>query len=254
MGTTMPIAITTLVGALLLGLALAPPTARAAPVVTMTPAAVPRGGTVTIAGTGFAPNAPLELFAVSATFGNARIKLADLTAGADGGFTTTTRVPGYHPTTEHSFPIVIVGAGADLAQASVAVTDAPSIAPETLTVAPVAGPVGTRFTATGAGLTPGLAVVAFTTESDKGPAGHFRQVTTLPVPADGRIVFPIDTTGYDADGYDLIVFGPGGPQIGLPLVLGHFTVTAPSTMPGLPNTGGGLASGGGRLNHAVGQR
>jgi len=58
------------------------------------------------------------------------------------------------------------------------------------------------------------------------------------------VAFPIDTTGYSPEGYDLIVFGPGGPAIGLPLVIARFTVTASAAMPGLPNTGGGgLASG-----------
>ena len=220
-------------------LLLLPATALAAPAITLSPTAVPRGGSTTITGTGFTPNAKLELFIVLAQFGGARVKMADLTAGADGGFTTTVRILGnFQP---GPAPLVVTAAGADLAQAILTVTDAPSIAPERLTVAPATGPVGTRFTATGTGLTPGLAVVAFTTESAKGPQGNFRQVATLTVPADGRVTFPIDTTGYTPEAYDVILFGPGGPQIGLPLVVAQFTVTAPNT-PGLPNTGGGGAA------------
>ena len=232
---------TTLVAAVLLGLFLLPTTALAAPAITLAPAAIPRGGTTTVTGVGFAPNAPLELFLVLPYFNDARVKMADLTAGATGGFATTIRLNGFTPPAAHT--VVVTGAGSDLAQATLTVTDAPSIAPERLAVTPSAGPAGTRFTATGTGLTPGIAVVAFTTESAKGPAGNFRPLGTFTVPADGRVAFPIDTTGYDPQGYDLIVFGPGGPAIGLPLVIAQFTVAAPGGMPGLPNTGsGGLAT------------
>ncbi len=82
----------------------------------------------------------------------------------------------------------------------------------------------------------------FTTESAKGPGGNFRAIAKVPVPADGRVSVTIDSTGYSAEGYDLIVFGPGGPEIGLPLVISNFTVTAPSaagTPSAPPRTGGG---------------
>jgi hypothetical protein len=235
-GPTRLTALAALLAALLLAVALLPTVALAAPALTLAPAAIPPGGTTAVTGTGFAPGAKLELFLVLPYFNNARVKLADLTAGADGGFATTIRENGFSP--PGPLPVIVTAAGADLAQAILTVTDAPSIAPERLTVAPAAGPAGTRLTATGTGLTPGLAVVAFTTESAKGPAGNFRQVATLTVPADGRVSIPIDTTGYTPEGYDLIVFGPGGPQIGLPLVIAQFMVTAPAA-PGLPNTGGG---------------
>jgi len=229
-----------LVGALALGLFTLPTTALAAPALALAPTALPRGGTTTATGTGFAPGAKLELFIVLAEFGGARVKLADLAAGADGGFAATVRLDGTirpGPT-----PLVVGGGGADLAQATLTVTDAPSIAPERLAVAPTSGPAGTRFAATGTGLTAGQAVALFTTESAKGPAGHFREIARLAVPADGRVTVTIDSTGYDPDGYDLIAFGPGGPAIGLPLVVAQFTVTAPG-MPGLPSTGsGGMAS------------
>jgi len=69
-------------------------------------------------------------------------------------------------------------------------------------------------------------VVAFTTESALGPRGHFRAVGPVLVSADGRIRFSFITTGYHSESYDLLVFGPGGPKIGLPLVVIPFMVTA----------------------------
>ncbi len=235
-------ALATLLAALLTGLFLSPAPALAAPAITLTPAAIPPGGTITVTGTGFTPGAKLELFIAIPQFHDARVKMADLTASAAGGFTTTIRENGF--ASPERITVVVTGGGADLAQAVYTITDAPSIAPERLTITPGTGPVGTRFTATGTGLTPGLAVVAFTTESALGPQGHFRQVAQLTVPADGRVTFPIDTTGYNAEGHDLVIFGPGGPAIGLPLVIAQFVVTAPGAMPGLPNTGGGgLAAG-----------
>jgi len=182
-------------------------------------------------------------------FNDARVKITAVTAGADGAFSVATRVPGYY--SPGPWVVVVVGAGGDLARASITVTEAPSVAPERLTVTPTTGAVGTRFAATGTGLPPGRTLRAFTTESAKGPTGHFRQVAQLVVAADGRATFPIDTTGYDPDGYDLTLIGPeatlsdpGGVPSGFPLVIAQFVVTAPGAMPGLPNTGGGAARAG----------
>jgi len=170
----------TLLAALLTGLFLWPATTLAASALALTPAAIPPGGTTTVTGTGFTPNAKLELFVALPQFNNARVKIADLTASAAGGFTTTIRLPGFGGAAV--IPVIVTDGGADLARALLTVTDAPSIAPERLTVTPSTSPVGTRFTATGTGLTPGLAVVAFTTESALGPQGHVRQVAMLTVP------------------------------------------------------------------------
>ena len=252
MWTTKPIAITTLAGAPLLGLALAPPAALAAPALALSPVAIPPGGPLAVTGTGFAPGARLELFLLIPQFHDARVKMADLTASAAGDFATTVRLNNF--TTPPPSTLVVTGGGADLARATFTVTNAPGIAPERLAVVPADAVAGARFTGIATGLTPGAVVVAFTTESALGPAGHFRQVAQAQVPAAGRVTFPIDTTGYDPQGYDLVIFGPGGPAIGLPLAIAQFAVTAPGTMPGLPNTGGGWASGGGRLDHTSGQR
>jgi len=238
--------LTRLLVAVLLGLVL-PATALAAPAITITPGAIPRGGATTVTGTGFTPNAALELFVVLSNFQNARVKLADLTVGPDGTFVTTVYMAG--PRMPRPYPLVVVSGGVDLAQATLTVTDAPSIAPERLTVTPGAGPAGTRFTATGVGLTAGITVTAFTTESALGPRGHFRQVAKIQVPADGRVSFSFDTTGYSAESFDLIVYGPGGPQIGLPLVITPFMVTAAGGSAGvaqvpaqMPSTGGGAGA------------
>jgi hypothetical protein len=223
----------------------APTTELAAPMITVAPAAIPQGGTILVTGSGFTPKAQLELFVVLTNFQNARAKLADLAVGADGGFTTalaTTNVwmPG-------PFVLVAVANGVDLAQATFTVTTAPSIATEQLMVTPSTGPVGSRFTATGAGFKAGITVTAFTTESAKGPRGNFRQVATAQVPADGRVSFGFSTAGYSAESYDVIVYGPGGPQIGLPLAIASFMVTAAGAgtaqVPAqMPSTGGGASS------------
>ncbi len=235
--------LTRILVSVLLGLLVLPMTALAAPAITITPAAIPRGGTATVTGTGFSPNTPLELFVVVPFFQNARVKMADVTAGADGGFTTTVDMTG--ASRPGAYPLIVVSGGVDLAQAAITVTDA-SIVTERLTITPSTGPVGSRFTATGEGYKAGTTVTAFTTESAKGPRGNFRQVAKFQVPADGRVSFNFNTTGYSADGYDVIVFGPGGPQIGFPLVVAQFMVTAgagtgqvPARMPA---TGGGAGS------------
>jgi hypothetical protein len=226
---------------------LLPMTALAAPAITITPATLPRGGTATVTGTGFPPNAHLELFVVLSYFNNARVKLANITVGADGSFTTTAGPNG--ATRPGPFPLVVASDGVDLAQGTITVTDA-SIATERLTITPSTGPVGSRFTATGEGYKAGSTVTAFTTESAKGPRGNFRQVATAQVPADGRVSFGFATPGYSAESYDVIVYGPGGPQIGLPLVVTSFTLTAPAVTGGgtaqvpaqMPSTGGGAGA------------
>ena len=229
----------------LLNLLVLPLTALAAPAITITPMALPRGGTATVTGTDFPPNAHLELFVVLGIFNNARVKLADITVGADGTFTTTAGPNG--ASQPGPFPLVVVSGGVDLAQGNITVTDAPSIAPERLVITPSAGPVGARFAAAGEGYTAGSTVTAFTTESAKGPRGNFRQVAHLPVPADGRVNFTFDTTGYNAESYDVIVYGAGGKGIGLPLVVTHFMVTAAGAgtaqVPAqMPRTGGGAGA------------
>ena len=190
------------------------------------PAVLPRGAAATVHGTGFTPQAKLALFAVLANFHNARVQLANMTAGANGRFTTSVGPTGaFMPGLQ---TLVVVSVGGDLARATIRFTTAPSIAPERLTITPRAGMVGTHVMATGTGFPVGSTVVAFTTESAKGPQGHIRAVGKVLVPADGRVQFRFTTTGYHPESYDLIVFGPGGPQLGLPLIaVPHaFMVTA----------------------------
>lgn len=67
-------------------------------------------------------------------FHNPRVLLAKLIAGADGRFTTTVDPNGHFK--PGPFTLVVVSAGVDLAQATIRVTTAPSIAPERLTTTP----------------------------------------------------------------------------------------------------------------------
>jgi hypothetical protein len=191
--------------------------ARPAPTLTVTPAVLPRGAAATVHGTGFPPQAKLELFVVLSNFHNARVLLATMTAGADGRFTTTVGPTGaFLP---GRWALVVVSAGSDLARATIRFTTAPSLAPERLTITPRAGRAGTHVLVSGTGFPVGRTVSAFTTASAKGPQGHFRALGKRLVPADGRVQFRFTTTGYAPQSYDLIVFGPGGPQLGLPLIV-----------------------------------
>ena len=191
--------------------------ALAAPAITVTPAVLRAGAAATVQGTGFTPQARLKLFVELSYFHNARVQLANMTAGPDGRFTTTLGPTGALPPGPQT--LVVVSAGVDLARATIRFTTAPSIAPERLTVTPRLGMVGTHVTAIGKGFPVGSTVSAFTTESAKGPQGHLRAVGTLRIPAGGRVQFRFTTTGYHPESYDLIVYGPGGPQIGLPLIV-----------------------------------
>ncbi len=76
---------------LLLGLLALPATALAAPTITITPAAVPRGGEVTVTGSGFAPNAALT--AVLEVEGGRRVPVTDLTAAANRMVQFTFKIP-----------------------------------------------------------------------------------------------------------------------------------------------------------------
>lgn len=219
---------------------LAPDRALAAPAISAAPAQVPPGGTVTVAGTGFAPRAALALVGLTAR-GTMRVKLAEMTAGVDGSFMTTFRVAGFYPAAPLPLVVVSVPDGAEVAQTTVMVTTGPSVATEQLTIAPDAGPVGTRFVATGGGFAAGTTVAFLVTPSAQGPTGDYREVVRITIPADGRVAFTIDSTGYRPEQYDLVAF-TDGTIIGFPLVRPTFTVTAP--MPGLPSTGGGWAAGG----------
>ena len=242
----MRIVLVRLMGILMLLAALAAPATTLAATgiaaaITVTPAQVPPGGTVTVTGTGFAPGATLALFGLSAR-GTMRVRLADFTVGADGAFTARFRVAGFFPATPLPLAVVSIPDGAELATATVMVTDAPSVALERLVLNPDAGSAGTRFAATGEGFAAGTTVAFFAVESAQGATGTLRELARIRIPADGRVAFAFDSTGYSPGQYDLVAF-TDGLVIGFPLVRPTFKVTASGT-PGLPNTGGGAAHNG----------
>ena len=172
--------------------------------------------------------------------GNRPFRLANFAAGADGGFTVTFRVAGFFPPGSLPLTIVSIPGEAALAQATVTVTNAPSVAPEKMTLSPNGGPVGTRLTASGEGFAAGTTVAFFTTELAKGPVEGTREVVRLRIPADGRVTFGIDMGGYSPGQHDLYAYTDGN-RIGYPLVRLVFDVTAASA-PGMPNTGGGATA------------
>lgn len=231
---------TTIASVLFLGLLLlVPATVLAAPAITIAPAAVPRGGEVTVTGTGFAPSAALT--AVLDVGGGRRSPVTDLTAGADGSIRFTFKVPTSAPPGETVTLLILSRPdGATLAQGTLSTTSAPPVSSEQIAIAPASGPAGTRFEATGTGFKPGLnlqlVVVPSATGAQTPPE---RQVAlgSHQVGADGRFTVAIDSTGFPPEPYDLVALtgNPGPPYVG------RFTVTA-GAMPGLPNTGGGGAS------------
>ena len=226
---------------LLLGLLLVPAPALAAPTIAITPAAVPRGGEVTVTGSGFPPNAALT--AVLEVDGGRRVPVADLAAAADGTIRLAFRIPSSAPVAPGGTSVaLLILARADqavLARGQLTVTDAPPVTAEQVAIAPPAGPAGTRFLVTGTGFAAGAAlrlVVAPTATGAQTPPEQQVDLGAAQVGADGRFTVAIDSTGYRPEQYDLVVLtGAPGP----PLVA-RFTVTAASA-PGLPNTGGGGA-------------
>ena len=221
---------------LLTAFLLLPATALAAPAITITPAAVPRGGEVTVTGSGFAPGAALS--AVLDVGNGRQVPVTDVTAAADGTIRFTFKIPTSAPPGETVALLIVARPdGAVLARGTLTVTAAPPVAGEQVSIAPPAGPAGTRFVGTGTGFTPGETLrlgVAPTATGAQTPPARQVDLGTLRVGADGRFTVTIDSTGYPPEGYDLAVFTgmPGPPTIA------RFTVTA-GAAPGLPNTGGG---------------
>lgn len=224
---------------LLLGLLVTPATALAAPTITITPTAVPRGGEVTITGSGFAPNAALT--AILEVEGGRRVPVADLTAAADGTIRLAFRIPTSAPVAPGGTTVtLLILARADqavLARDQLTVTDAPPVTAEQVTITPPAGPAGTRFVATGTGFKAGDSLRLGIAPSATGPQSPpERQVNlgTVQVGPDGRFTATVDSTGYPPEQYDFVAFtsAPGPPFVA------RFTVTAAGA-PGLPNTGGG---------------
>lgn len=219
---------------LLLGLWLVPATALAAPSITITPAAVPRGGEVTVTGTGFAPN--LQLAVVAEPAPGRRVPLGEVTTAADGTFRFTITVPtSAAPGTIDL--LILAPDNSVLARGTATVTDAPPVSAEQVRIDPPTGPVGTRFVATGSGFPAGATYRVGTAPRATGPqTPPERQVLigTVQVGTDGRFTVTIDSTGYPPEEYDFVVFG-SRPD---PVFVARFTVT-PAGAPGLPNTGGG---------------
>ena len=123
---------------LLAALLLLPAAALAAPTIAITPAAVPRGGEVTVTGSGFAPNAALT--AVLEVDGGRRVPVADLTAAADGTIRLTFRIPTSAPVAPGGTTVaLLILARADqtvLARGQLTTTDAPPVTAEQVTIAP----------------------------------------------------------------------------------------------------------------------
>ena len=183
---------------LLLGLLTMPATALAAPTITITPTAVPRGGEVTVTGSGFAPNAALT--AVLEVDGGRRVPVADLTAAADGTIRLAFRIPTSAPVAPGGTTVaLLILARADqtvLARGQLTVTDAPPVTAEQVTIAPPAGPAGTRFVATGTGFTAGASlrlVVAPTATGAQTPPERQVNLGTVQVGAEGRFSVTIDS-------------------------------------------------------------
>lgn len=196
-----------------------------APVLTATPDNAAPGSIITVTGSKFAPNAALTLNTTAAVQ-SIPLKLADVTTGADGTFSTTFRVASFYTQVGPARPLplfVFTPDRTELARASVFVNVVPSVAPEQAVVAPAKGAPGTPFTLVGTGFAPGATVFVRTTETALGNAGNSRVVATPLVEADGTLKATVDTTGYAPGSYDLVVVEKN-PPLGFPLARMTFTV------------------------------
>ncbi len=214
---------------LLFGLALlaGPATALAAPTLTLTPPAAPRGAEVVVTGSGYQPNAALRLLVESAP--GRRDLFAELTAAADGTIRYTFTVPPGVPPGPVTFVVVSAADLAELARAPLTVTAAPAVGPQ-MNVAPPSGPAGTRFTVTGSGFQAGAELV-YGIELN----GQDVVLGRVRIAADGTFTSSFDSSTLPPGEYELGV--ATSPNV-RPLALARFTVTA-AAMPGLPNTGAG---------------
>lgn len=234
---TLPFAGVIILASMLL---FAVPAGAQTPSIVATPETTPPGGEVTITGNGFAASATLAMHTLTSR--GLGLKLTDITASADGMFEASITVPGFFPAGPLPIAIVTVPDGNELARTTVTVTDAPSVASETLRIEPASGPAGTRFVATGTGFTPNATLVGRTVPSATGPQTPDERVKLIgPITAggDGSVSIEIDSTGFPAEQYDLVLFYQGE-TVGFPIVRPPvYTITAP----GAPNTGdGGAAS------------
>ncbi len=215
--------------ALLLGLALLaiPATATAAPTLTFTPNAAPRGAEVALTGSGFAPNAPLKIIVEPAP--GQRGDFGGVTTAADGTFRFTFTVPPGVAPGMVDFVVVSAADGQELARATFTITDAPPVGPR-VEVSPRSGSVGTRFTVTGRDFPAGAELV-YGIDVDRQPVvlGQIR------ITADGTFASSFDSAAIPPGEYELVV--TTGPNV-RPLALARFAVTA-ADAPGLPNTGAG---------------
>ncbi len=217
----------------LLGLLAAPTAALAAPTITVAPAAGPPGTTFTIRGGGFAANAALSIFvenAVGARFGPGG-RPVGVTAGPDGAFTATVTIPPQGVPGQYRFVVADTPASPALASARFTVTGPNG---ETLAVAPASGPAGTPFTVTGAGFRARSTVVLAVFVEDA-PVVLGRALAD----ADGRFATTLDSSDLPAGSY---LLGAGPDADARPFATAPLVVTAPGTMPELPNTGGGVAA------------
>ena len=218
---------------LLFGLALlvSPGSALAAPTLTLTPSSAPRGAQVMVTGSGYQPNAALQLLVEPAP--GRRDRFTELTAAADGTIRYTFTVPPGVPPGTVTFVVVSAADMAELARALFTITDAPAVGPQ-VSVAPASGPVGTRFTVTGRGFQAGAELVY-----GIGPGTQPVVLGRITIGADGTFTSSFDSSSIPLGEHELAV---NTFPLTRPLALTRFTVTAAAT-PGLPNTGaGGTAS------------
>lgn len=214
---------------LLLALLVVPTPVLAAPALTITPSETAPGGTVVVSGSGLTANTTLSI-AVQAGGQQVAVLASEVRVAADGTFRMTARVPALAPPGTYDVVAISSADQTELARGKVTVTNAPSVAPEQVSIAPTSGPAGTRFVLTGRGFAAGASLI-YGIVVNRQPV----VLGQVQVGADGSVTASFDSSGIPPGQYQLFVAtGAGIP----PLAGTTFTVTAGS-MPGLPSTGGG---------------